>query len=395
MGTADPIYLDNAATTRPAPEVLAAMRPWLDEGFGNASAIYYGLGRQAADAVEAARVSVAELMNAAPEEVFFTSGSTEASNWALSEALFAPRRAGRRRAIASAIEHHAVLEPLRALSERHGFALDLLPVDARGRVEEDGLDRALAADDAAVVSIMLANNEVGVLADIAPLARKARERGAWFHTDGTQAFGKIPVDVQALGIDFLSLSAHKFNGPKGVGALYVRRGTKLAALIHGGGQERGRRAGTHNVAGIVGMGAAARLAKVRAGDETERRRQFDLVEALWSRLAGAIPRLRRNGDPVHRLPNMLSVCVEGAEGEALLGYLDMHGIQASSGSACTSGALDPSHVLLAMGAPAEIAHGSVRFSLGHETTAGQIERVAAVFPGVAARIRSMSATWKE
>ena len=392
----DPVYLDNAATTPLAPEVLDAMRPWLESRHGNAAAVYYGPGRDASDAVEAARADAARLLNASPEEIHFTSGATESNNWVLSEILLGHPHPARRRAVTAAAEHHAVLEPLAALHKRHGFPVTVLPVDGHGRLDPSAFADALTPDDVAIASVMLVNNEVGTINHVARLAALARERGVPFHTDATQAVGKIPVDVKTLGVDFASLSAHKFNGPKGVGALYIRRGARLGPLLHGGGQERGRRAGTTNVAGIVGLGAAARLAERRAADPRERRRLAELVDRMWNAFSEALPKIRRNGDPFPdgRIPGLLSLCVEGAEGEAILGYLDMYDIQVSSGSACTSGSLDPSHVLLAMGVPVEIAHGSIRFSLGHETTAGQIDRVIGIFPEVVNRVRSMSVTWK-
>ena len=388
MASDTTIYLDNAATTRVAPEVQAAMEPFFCTHFGNAASKYYNLGRQALAAVETGRAQLADLLGAErPEEVAITSCATESNNWVLLGTLLTSKK---KHVITSAIEHHAVLEPLEYLAEHHGVETTLLPVDATGLVSPEALREALR-EDTALVSIMHANNEVAALEPIRELAEIAHEKGILFHTDACQTVGKIPFTVQDLGVDLLSLSAHKFHGPKGIGALYIKRGTRLAPLLRGGGQEKRRRAGTSNVASIVGMGKAAELAgkRLAAGEDQARA----LVEHLWQGLQNAIPEIRRNGPPDQRIPTILSVCVTGAEGEAVLGYLDMYGISISSGSACTSGSLDPSHVLLALGLPHEVAHGSLRFSLSHETTEAEIDRVIEVVPQVVQRVRDMSPTW--
>ena len=275
--------------------------------------------------------------------------------------------------------------------EKQGFAVTYVGVGGDGTVDPDDVRQALRKDTA-LISIMYANNEVGTLQSIAELARAAQEREVLFHTDACQVVGKMPVDVKELGVDLLSLSGHKFHAPKGIGALYVRKGVRLGAFIHGGGQERKRRAGTSNVPGIVGIGRAAELAQSRMSDSGPR--QFEMVEKLWQNLSSSIKSIRRNGHPEQRIPGILSVCIDGGEGEAYLMYLDMlHGIQASSGSACTTGSLDPSHVLLALGLPAEVAHGSIRLSLSHETTEDDISHVSEALPKVVDRVRSMSPTW--
>ena len=381
------IYVDNAATTRPAPEVVAAMHPYFTEKYGNAASQYYELGRQARQALDEAREKTAAMLNASPEELYFTSGATESNNWLIASLAVAGRK---KHVVTSAIEHHAVLEPLEFYKKRGLLDFTVLPVDSRGTVSPDDLRRAITPETG-LVSIMHANNEIGTLQPIRELAAVAREAGAPFHTDACQTVGKMKIDVDDLGVDMLSLSAHKFHGPKGIGALYLRRGTRLTALIHGGSQENRRRAGNSNVPGAVGMGRAAELT---AGLVVDAPRQSRLVDDIWNGLEAAIPKIRRNGNPVDRVPNILSVCVEGAEGEAILGYLDMSGIQASSGSACTSGSLEPSHVLLACGVPVELAHGSVRISLSHENTRDDAEKIIAAMPGVVARLREMSVTWK-
>ncbi len=382
------VYLDNAATTRVDPKVLEAMEPYFCEKYGNAASQYYELGRQARSALDQSRQQIAALLNASPEEIFFTAGATESDNWVLQSTALVGKR---QHIITSAIEHHAILEPLEWL-KKNGFCdYSVLPVDKHGKVSPDELKKAMR-DDTGLVSIMHTNNEIGTKQPIAELATIAKQGGAIFHTDATQSVGKIPVDVQAMNIDALSLSAHKFHGPKGIGALYLKKGTRLAPFVHGGGQENSRRAGTSSVPGAVGMGKAAELAKEYIADGP---RQSELVEYIWSGLSGAIAKIHRNGHPTDRIPNLLSVCVEGAEGEAILGYLDMYGFEVSSGSACTSGSLDPSHVLLACGVPVELAHGSIRISLSHENTREDADLIIKAMPEVVTRLRSMSVTWKE
>lgn len=382
------IYLDNAATTRTDPRVLDAMLPYFSESYGNASSQYYELGRQARAAVDTARAQLASRLNAKPEEIFFTSGATESDNWVIQSVVLGGKK---KHVITAGTEHHAILEPLEWLKKNGYGDYTLLPVDKVGRVNPADLEKAIRPDTG-LVTIMHANNEIGTMQPIAELAAIAKKAGALFHTDATQSVGKVAVDVDALGVDLLSLSGHKFHGPKGVGALYIRKGTRLAPYMHGGAQENNRRAGTTNSTGIVGLGKAAELAGEYIADGP---RQAALVEKLWTGLSGAIKKIHRNGDPDGRIPNLLSVCVEGAEGEAILGYLDMFGFQVSSGSACTSGSLDPSHVLLACGVPVELAHGSIRITLSHWNTEADIEALIKAMPDAVARLRAMSVTWKE
>lgn len=400
------LYLDNAATTRVIDPVFEAMRPYFCDEFGNASAKYYGLGARARAAVFKARCQLAALLNATlpededhPSEIIFTSGATESSNWILKNAHTLrggargtpkPAPGAKPHLITSSIEHHSVLETAQALAKAGTHDVTFLPVDAHGLVDPDALRHALR-DDTVLVSIMLANNEVGTIQPIRELAAIAHERGALFHTDAVQAVGKVRVDVRDLDVDGLSVSSHKFHGPKGVGGLYLRRGVRIDPYQHGGGQERGRRAGTTNVPGIVGMGAAAELAGARL--EAEYARQFDMIEHLWQALEAAVPKMYRNGHPSQRLPNTLNIRVQGAEGEAILLRLDMFGIQVASGSACSTDSLEPSHVLMAMGIAQEDAHGSLRISISHETTAAELERVAEILPEQIRIIREMSVTW--
>ncbi len=385
-----PVYLDNAATTRVAPEVREAMAPHLDAQYGNPATLYT-LGDRAARAVERAREQVCALVHAqAPEEVAFTSGGTESDNWALVGSVL---RADKRHIVTSAVEHHAVLETCAYLQARGLAQVTVLPVDGAGLVDPQAVRDALR-EDTALVSIMHANNEIGTVQPIRALAEAAHERGVPLHIDAVQTVGKAPVDMQELGADMLSLSAHKFHGPKGVGALVVRAGTRLDPYLHGGGQEQGRRAGTLNVPGIVGLGAAAALAtpEVLAHEDARLRA---LVDRLWQGIEARIPQVTRNGHPEQCLPGLLSVCVAGAEGEALLLYLSQrHDVCVSSGSACTTGSLDPSHVLLAIGRSTELAHGSLRFSLSRYTTDEEIDRVLDALPAEVERVRAMSPTWK-
>lgn len=384
-----PVYLDNAATTRIDPCVLEAMMPYLQDSYGNAASQYYSLGRNSLAAVEQARGQVAHMLKCNPGEIYFTSGATESDNWILySTALWGGKN---RHIVTSAIEHHAILEPLERLKKALGIEYTLVPVDKTGLVDPESL-RSAIRPDTGLVSVIYANNEIGTVQPIRELAAVAHEKGVLFHTDICQAAGKIELDLGGLGVDMASLSAHKFHGPKGIGALFVKKGTRIEAFIMGGGQENRRRAGTTNVAGVVGLGKAADLSEGYIADGP---RQFALVEKLWTKLSAEITRIRRNGNPEKRIPNLLSICVEGAEGEAILGYTDMYGIQVSSGSACTSGSLEPSHVLLACGVPVEIAHGSIRISLSHETKAEDIERVQSALPDAVKRLRQMSPTWKE
>jgi cysteine desulfurase len=389
------IYLDNAATTPVRPEVLAQMLPYFTENFANASAKHYEIGRTARAAVHHARRQIATLLGAELptdedqiSEIFFTSGATESNNWVL---VNAPLATGKKHLITSAIEHHAVLDTCKFMKEKQGCQLTILPVDKWGRVAPEAVEKALTPDTA-LISIMLANNEIGTLEPLAEIGAMAKKHGVLFHTDAVQAAGKIPLAVEELGVDFLSISGHKFYGPKGVGALYIRRGTKnWPPFMHGGGQERGKRAGTYNVPGIVGIGAAAALAMAEM--VTVAAEERELVEKLWQQLRTTVPKCYRNGDPENRLPNILNVRFDGAEGEAILLRLDFCGIQVASGSACSTDSLAPSHVLMALGVPVESAHGSIRFSLGRTTTAAEITAVAAAVAQQVQKIREMSVTW--
>ena len=383
------IYLDNNATTRVDPAVFEAMRPFFSERYGNPSSMHAFGGAVAAD-LRRARETVARLIGASPEEIVFTSGGTESNNTAIHAAIEA--FPGRRHLVTSRVEHPAVKNVYERLA-RKGYRVTFVPVDGRGRLDRELLLGQLGPDTA-LVSLMWANNETGVIFPIEELAPLVRSRGILFHTDAVQAVGKIPVDVERAGVDFLSLSGHKIHGPKGVGVLYVRRGTSFAPLIVGGHQERGRRAGTENTAAIVGLGRAAELAREELASgayEGVRRLRDRLEQGIRER----IPNVLVNGDPAARLPNTLNVSFEYVEGEAILLMLNEHGICASSGSACTSGSLEPSHVLRAMGVPFTAAHGSIRFSLSRFTTAQEIERVLEVLPPIIARLRELSPFWKQ
>ena len=381
------IYLDNAATTPCAPQVVEAMLPYFTQVYGNASSVHTW-GREAKRAVEAARRQVQKALNAAqPQEIFFTGGGSESDNWAIKGAALACRSG---HIITTAIEHHAVLHTCQWL-EKQGFRVTYLPVDGEGRVHPADVDKAIR-EDTILVSVMAANNEVGTLQPIGEIGEICRARGVLFHTDAVQAVGAVPIDVQALQVDLLSLSAHKIHGPKGVGALYVRKGTKLDSLLHGGAQERGFRAGTENLPGIVGLGKAIELATVQLADNAAR------MTALRERLiAGVMERVsgtRLNGHPTQRLPGNVNLSFEGVEGEALLLRLDLAGVAASSGSACTSGALDPSHVLMALGLTEAQAQGSLRLTLGTDTTAEEIDAVLDRLPPIVADLRSMRAGFR-
>ena len=378
------IYLDYAATTPTHPEVLKAMLPYFTEAFGNPSSIY-SCGQEAKGAVEEARAKVAGLIGARDEEIVFTSGGTEADNFALKGVAFANEGKGNH-IITTSIEHHAVLETCKFL-ERRGFSVTYLPVDKYGLVDPDDVRKAIT-EKTILISVMHANNEVGTIEPIAEIGKIAREAGVYFHTDAVQTVGHIPVDVNELGVSLLSISAHKLYGPKGVGALYIRKGTKLVSFMHGGEQERGRRAGTENVPGIVGFGKAAELAGQEMNEEAERltRLRDKLIQGLLER----IDHIHLNGHPVKRLPNNVNISVDFVEGESMCLNLDLEGICASTGSACSSGSLEPSHVLLAMGLHHEQAHGSLRFTLGKWTTEEEIERVLEVLSRVVAKLRAMS-----
>ena len=379
------IYLDHNATTPLDERVFEAMLPWLKENFGNASSIH-AEGRAARAAIDRARRRVAALVSAAPEEILFTSGGTESDNLAVRGVAEMRRLLGYRRLITSPVEHHAVLRPLEHLA-RQGFELTFLPVDSDGLVDPADLERALAGKDTALVSIIAVSNEVGVIQPVEALGAICRTHGVPFHVDAVQAAGRLRLDLRSMKVDLLSLSAHKIYGPKGIGALYVRRGVDLQAQMLGGGQERRRRSGTENTAAIVGFGEACALAL--EDFESRNARQLELRERLQHGLETRITGVHLNGHPSERVSNTLNVSFEGVEGEAVLLGLDLKGISASSGSACASGSLEPSHVLSAMGATPERAQNSVRFSLGSGNTAEQIDRVVDELTGLIARLRTM------
>ena len=384
------IYLDNAATTRPCPAALDAMRTALEDAWSNPSALYRP-GQQARKLVEDARRTVARVLHAArPAEITFTSGGTESDVQALYTGAALGAAAGKRHIISTQIEHHAVLHTLQAL-QTQGFTVTLLPPSAAGLITPQQLADALQPDTC-LVSIMFANNEIGTVQPIAELGALCRERGVLFHTDAVQAAGHLAIDVQATNIDLLSLSGHKFHGPKGSGVLYARKGIPLVNIIEGGAQERGKRAGTENLPAIVGMAAALQEACDHIDENAAK------VSALRDKLIAGlskIPHSALNGDPVHRLPGNVNFCFEGIEGESLLLLLDAKGICASSGSACTSGSLDPSHVLLAIGRPHEVAHGSLRLSLCEWNTEEEVDIILREVPRVVEYLRNMSPMWKD
>ena len=382
------IYLDHAATTPVHPDVLEAMMPYLTTQYANPSTLY-AFGREARAAVEDAREKVAALIGADPSEIYFTAGATESDNWAIMGIASATESRGKH-IITSAIEHHAVLGACEFL-KRRGYEITIIPVDGDGLVNPQDVARAIT-DQTILITIMHSNNEVGVIEPIAEIGAIAREKGIVFHTDATQSVGKVPIDVSQLNADLLSLSGHKLYGPKGIGALYIRKGTRILPYIHGGGQESSKRAGTHNVPGIVGLGKAAEIAQLTMAEESARE------IALRNRLIAdilAIPDTRLNGHPTLRLPNNVNVSIEGAEGESMILMLDMLGICVSSGSACTSGSLAASHVLLAMGLPHELAHGSLRLTLGKDTTDEDIDKALEVLPGIVTRLRAMSPVYEK
>lgn len=378
------IYLDYAATTPTHPEVVKAMLPYFTEIFGNPSSIY-SYGQEAKGAIEEARAKVASLIGARDEEIVFTSGGTEADNFALKGVAFANKNKGNH-IITTSIDHHAVLESCKFLGKR-GFSVTYLPVDNYGLVDPDDVKRVIT-DKTILISVMHANNEVGTIQPITEISKIAKEAGVYFHTDAVQTVGHIPVDVNDLGVDLLSMSAHKLYGPKGVGALYIRKGSRLISFMHGGGQERGRRASTENVPGIVGLGKATELARQGMNEEAER-----LTRLRDKFIAGILKRIdhtRLNGHPVKRLPNNVNISVDFVEGESMCLNLDLEGICASTGSACSSVSLEPSHVLLTMGLNHLQAHGSLRFTLGKWTIEEEIDRVLEILPRIVAKLRAMS-----
>jgi len=389
MGEKRIIYMDHSATTYVRKEVVTAMIPYFTEHFGNPSSIY-GIARESKRAVDAARAQVAKALGAEPEEIYFTSGGSESDNWALKGVAYANRKRGNH-IITTQIEHHAVLHTCQFL-EKGGFDVTYLPVDKYGLVDPAALEAAIT-DKTILVSIMYANNEIGTIEPIAELGAIARARKVYLHTDAVQAIGNVPIDVKAQNIDMLSLSAHKFYGPKGVGALYIRKGVRIENLIHGGGQERKRRAGTENLAGIVGMGKAIELATADIAGHNEKIRA--MRDRLIKTVLVEIPHTRLNGHPEKRLPGNFNVSFEFIEGESMLLWLDDEGICASTGSACTSGSLEPSHVLLATGVPVEVSHGSLRLTLGDANTEQDVDTVLAVLPKVVSRLRAMSPLYQK
>ncbi len=383
------VYADNAATTSVSKTALEAMLPYLTTDYGNPSSLY-AFGQRAKEGLEGARAEIARLLNAEPREIYFTSGGSEADNQAIVSAARAGARKGKKHLISTAFEHHAVLHTLDKL-RKEGFEVTLLDVHADGVVRVEDVAAALR-EDTALVTIMFANNEIGTVQPIAEIGALCRERGVPFHTDAVQAAGHMPIDVKAMNIDMLSLSGHKFHAPKGVGVLYARKGMPLVNIIEGGAQERGRRAGTENVAGIVAMAAALRESCEHM--EANTAKILPMRDRLFAELS-KIPHSRINGSLEHHVPGTVNMCFEGIEGESLLLMLDDAGICASSGSACTSGSLDPSHVLLAIGLPHEVAHGSLRLSIGEYNTMEEIDHIIETVPRVVAYLRDMSPVWDE
>ncbi len=382
------VYADNAATTAVSPEVLEVMLPFYKEVYGNPSSLY-SLGQEAKAPLEAARETVARALGARPNEIYFTSCGSESDNWAIKGIARSQRKKGKNHIVTTAFEHHAVLHTCQAL-EREGFEVTYLPVHRNGIVRLDEVEAAIT-DKTALVSIMYANNEIGSIQPIPEIGELCKRKGVIFHTDAVQAVGAVEIDVKAQNIDLLSLSGHKIHAPKGVGALYIRSGVVPEVFLDGGAQERGRRGGTENVAGIVGLAKAMEIAC-----STVKERQAQLIPLRDKLISGLskIDRSHLNGDPVKRLPGNVSFCFEGVEGESLLLMLDLKGVSASSGSACTSGSLDPSHVLLAIGLPHEVAHGSLRLSLGDYNTEEDVDYILEVLPPIVERLRSMSPLWE-
>ena len=383
------IYLDNAATTKTANEVVEAMIPFYTQNYGNPSSVYSfaGISKKA---VTDAREIIAKSLNAKTNEIYFTAGGSEADNWALKATAQAYAKKGKH-IITSKIDHHAILHTCQYL-EKQGFEVTYIDVDEKGVIKLDELKAAIR-EDTILISVMFANSEIGTLQPIKEIGEIAREHGILFHTDAVQAFGQLPIDVDEMNIDMLSASGYKLNGPKGVGFLYIRKGIQSRSFIHGGQQERGRRAGTENVTGIVGLGVAAKRAVQTMQERTAREKE--LRDYLIERISKEIPYARLNGDKTRRLPNNVNFSFRFIEGEGLLLSLDAKGICASSGSACTSGSLDPSHVLLAIGLPHEIAHGSLRLTLGEENTKEEMDYVVEQLKDIVARLRSMSPLYED
>ena len=391
------IYLDNAATTKTAPEVVEAMLPYFSECYGNASSIY-SLGAESKKAITRARETIADVLGTKANEIYFTAGGSESDNWALKATAEAYGTDGtdnaagvRGHIITSKIEHHAILHTCEYL-EKHGFEVTYLPVDENGLVSPKDVEEAIR-DNTILISIMFANNEIGTIEPIKEIGEIAKKHHILFHTDAVQAFGQLPIRVDDLNIDMLSASGHKLNGPKGIGFLYIRTGIKIRSFVHGGQQERGRRAGTENITGIVGLEAAVKRAYRIMEEKTKK--EIELRDYLINRLETEIPYCRLNGDRVKRLPNNVNFSFEFIEGESLLIKLDMEGICASSGAACTSGSLDPSHVLLAIGLPHEKAHGSLRLTLSEENTKEEIDKTVEVIKQTVEYLRSMSPLYED
>lgn len=383
------IYLDNAATTRTAQEVVDAMLPYFTESYGNPSSIYE-LGQRSKEAITNAREEIARVIGAKTEEIYFTGGGSEADNWAIKAAYEAYKNKGNH-IITTKIEHHAVLHTCQYL-EKQGARVTYLDVDENGLVDLDQLQKAITPETI-LITIMFANNEIGTIEPVKEIGMIAREHGILFHTDAVQAFGQVPIDVDEMNIDMLSSSAHKINGPKGIGCLYIRKGVKIRSFVHGGAQERKRRAGTENVPGIVGYGVAARMAAETMEERTKKERE--LRDYFIQRVLEEVPYVRLNGDPVKRLPNNANFSFQFIEGESLLIMLDMKGIAGSSGSACTSGSLDPSHVLLAIGLPHEIAHGSLRLTLGADTTKEDLDYTLEQIKEIVQKLRNLSPLYED
>ena len=383
------IYLDNAATTKTAPEVVDAMLPYFTELYGNASTIY-SLGAECKKAMNEARETIADALGAKAEEIYFTAGGSESDNWALKATAEAYKAKGNH-IITSKIEHHAILHTCEYL-EQHGFEVTYIGVDENGKIKLDELKKAIRPTTI-LISVMYANNEIGTIEPIKEIGEIAHEKGILFHTDAVQAFGQLPINVEECHIDMLSASGHKLNGPKGIGFLYIRKGVKIRSFVHGGAQERKRRAGTENIPGIVGLGAATKRAVTTMKERTDKEKK--LRDYLIDRVLKEIPYTRLNGDKTDRLPNNANFSFQFIEGESLLIMLDMEGICGSSGSACTSGSLDPSHVLLAIGLPHEIAHGSLRLTISDETTKEDLDFVVETLKKIVERLRSMSPLYED
>ncbi|WP_419525809.1 cysteine desulfurase NifS [Blautia sp.] len=383
------IYLDNAATTKTSKEVVDAMLPYFTEDYGNPSSIYE-IGQRSKEAITKAREQIAQVIGAKTEEIYFTAGGSESDNWALKAAFEAYSGKGNH-IITTKIEHHAILHTCEYL-EKQGARITYLDVDENGLVDLEELQKAICPETI-LISVMFANNEIGTIEPVKEIGMIAKEHGVLFHTDAVQAFGQVPIDVNEMNIDMLSSSAHKINGPKGIGFLYIRKGVKIRSFVHGGAQERKRRAGTENVPGIVGYGVAAKRAAESMEERTKKERE--LRDYLIERVLKEVPYVKLNGDPVKRLPNNMNFSFRFIEGESLLIMLDMKGIAGSSGSACTSGSLDPSHVLLAIGLPHEIAHGSLRLTLGEDITKEDLDYTLEQIKEIVGRLRELSPLYED